>query len=584
MGAQWANTIRSVITNQWYSLTLEPGFTTPMRMTRGVTQGSVLSVALYLFYTRKPPETRADYTRAIVDDITTLTTAENAANDLRAIEGWAEERHFTLAEKKTKLVSKTPWTLTTTTRAIKTIQTTRLLGACLHATATKTCSRNERVIEAYCRTTDLISQAKYKPTIRKAAEHRTYAVARLSLHCLSVCFDPTAQKVQAAGWKLEPKHYGGRGIKGFGTCKSGYGITNIADYTTIQRTRAHLASGSDRPIPTRGITRRKPNPTNAPAFLNALRELLANAPTQTSDCEVATDGGWYANESVGTIGIAIGGRRLGAVIVGRVSSSTQAELAAMLCLATALKMTQIPRERVHWWTDSQTALARQRHEDKEDLYSRALHDEAIPQIQWTKGHADCVTLNQADKATREAYTAGEYHMEMEYCFHYWNEAYIYLHPEGLQCEAPADFVKRILREQREAHVIRAIEALVPRSLAEPKRMRRLGRIPGAADLLQAIIRRTILQQQTRQMCNVRHCTAYATAQHVLLTDDPAHNEGGRTPTDDWKTLHGLLEAYAKKQLAAIAFVCNRLSRQCTEDRAVQRWIAACRLSINQLRS
>ncbi len=577
LGRPWANTIRSVLQGQWYSLTFETGYTPPEQMRRGLTQGSVLSVVLYLLYTRRAPKLRRGvYSKAIVDDITTLTTRTQASEDFAAIKAWATDRHFELAANKTKLVSTKKWTLPGT--KLETTQTARLLGACLHAQNTASCARNAKVVELYHRTTDLIASARYKPTLRKAAEHRTYALSRLSLHCLSRCFDPGAAKIQAAGQMLLPKHYGGRGIGGYNHCTRGYGIAHVGDYTALQRTRAAIACkgrmGST--LPAKGFELRPPHQRPS-ALFNQLCKLLRNALKGESAAllEVATDGGWYPADNMGTIGVAIGGKHAGATLHGKVTSSTQAELAAMLFLATALKHVQPPpTTQIHWVSDSKAAVARQRTGEGDDPVHKILAHPSLPRIKWEKGHATCQSLNLADEATRKARGARKEKADVEFCYAKWGIPFITAYHDGrIQLETTARFVKRLLAEARDAAPLRAIQELIPLDVTEPKRMRKLARTPGAADLLQAVIRRAVLQRNNTRLCCIEGCREKATAEHTLLANDAAHNVDS-TPTYD--TLHRLLTAVANGETTSLNFFCNRLQRHCHSDPHIRRWISALR--------
>ena len=99
-----------------------------------------------------------------------------------------------------------------------------------------------------------------------------------------------------------------------------------------------------------------------------------------------------------------------------------------------------------------------------------------------------------------------------------------------------DRVPAFIRACREASadrsVRKAVKAWTPKEALDPRTLRRLYRLPGALDLLQAIVRRVVFPERTAYYCQVDDCNCRLDSSHVFLADDLAHNQlAGSSPKD-----------------------------------------------------
>ncbi|KAJ9435426.1 hypothetical protein DIPPA_08562 [Diplonema papillatum] len=140
-----------------------------------------------------------------------------------------------------------------------------------------------------------------------------------------------------------------------------------------------------------------------------------------------------------------------------------------------------------------------------------------------------------------------------------------------QLESPIRYVKRVWQYSRTKTATRSIRELASAETTKGSTLRSLEALPGAVDLLQAIIRRAVMPRATRIAC--KRCAALANAQHVLLADDATHNEVSDIrhayPTDP-PQLKGLLADFAKKRRDTIRHVAKRVKVLC-DDPLAARW-------------
>ena len=580
MGSRWAATAQRVLEAQTVSLTFYDGFSTPFRLGKGLLQGSPLSVLLYLLYTAYPPP-GLQTSKAFVDDITTLTTKGRVEHDLQLIESWASDLQLELAWSKTTVISKTIFNFTDNSGNSKvSTASARLLGACVHGNKKiANCEQNASKTERLCRVIDHITSSRYTPTKRKVEQYKCYALPVLSLHSLSKCFDPAEQKIAAACGRLIPSHPRGCGIKHFATSKHGFGRTPVVDYTEAVRTHAHLVSTnyrSEEALPAEGFRRRAPRDGDTPTVIQDIQQQLDTF-SGNRDLVVASDGGYFEDDNTGTIGISINGVKHGAKIRGKVLSSTHAELAAAITLATALKGST-HRFRVVWWCDSRNAIARQTAKDPMDPASCVLGAPGMPLMSWAKGHSKNVHINAADEAATQARVLPST-LDVEVCLARHNIPFICFSEKVVvtQLSSPMHFIRQVKAMNREAGIATRIREQCPQECTKRQNLRRLMYIPGCCDIMQAIARRAVLQRSTKAKCAIPQCDGLATAEHVLLCNSPAHRRALSRFADIEKvypsppTVHTVLRDFAMRRPPTLMMVCERMKVQEADDVRMSEW-------------
>ena len=472
MGAKWAASIKRVVEAQSVTITFYEGFSAPLRLGRGLLQGSALSVLLYLLYTSRPPP-GLESSRAYVDDITSLSTRGNVERDLNTVRKWAVNLQMDLAWEKTTVIARSTFSLVDHTGRTKTSTTSsRLLGACVHGNKnTKPCIQNSTKIERFCRVLDLITSSRYTPTKRKVEQYKCYALPTLSLHALSKCFDPKDAKLNAACGRLIPKHPHGKGIQHFATSPHGYGRTPIVDYTEAVRTYAHLVTTKytkEEDLPAKGFTRRSPHKGEVP-MIHLMRQQLLSIPAN-SDLVVATDGGYREADNTGTIGLCIAGVPYGAKVKGKCLSSTHAELAAAVAMASVLKDLCCRFTSVVWWCDSRNAIAQQATSNPHNPASWVLNRPGTPQISWAKGHAANAHINAADAAATDARNAaGVVNVEMCLAMHEVPFICVSADADVVQLTTPMQFVSQVKSLIRESMIIAKIREQCPAECTDRKK-------------------------------------------------------------------------------------------------------------------
>eukprot|EP01061_Rhynchopus_euleeides_P001010 TRINITY_DN10716_c0_g3_i1.p1 TRINITY_DN10716_c0_g3~~TRINITY_DN10716_c0_g3_i1.p1 ORF type:complete len:580 (+),score=-51.78 TRINITY_DN10716_c0_g3_i1:236-1741(+) len=466
-----------------------------------------------------------------------------------------------------------------------TVKEARLLGACLHADTTKRgvwgCFRNARKIEAFVRVVDHIGGSRYTPTRRKGELYKIYALPTLAYHALSACFNPNEAKIVQACQRLVPKHPHGRGLGGFASSPLGFGVLPVKDYTDAQRTRAYIAANQftgKEDLPSNGFGRRRPDTTRIP---HVCRQILHHLTTLRPDTEVivGTDGGYTDGNHVGTIGFSVNGEGYGARLRGITLSSTHAEVAAAIVMATLLREGGISPQRVRWWCDSKNAIQRQEKAKLGDPAGEILGFGGLPAITWDKGHATNRAINVADAACTAARSdTTPFDLEWVYTANATPYLCYSYDVDTVQLEDPHAYIRSVRCHIRDDPLRREIRKLVPAVCTTRRIVRRLMYIPGACDILQAISRRVILQFGSKRECRVEGCTRHATAEHTLLVNDPRHSGaygrwGDRAipyPTES-PTLERILTDFARGIFPTMLYCCERIGYQEDDDHALGEW-------------
>ncbi|KAJ9453331.1 hypothetical protein DIPPA_03048 [Diplonema papillatum] len=479
-GDEWARSIEAVIESQWYTLTSNEGFAPPMALRRGLLQGSPLSTA-------DPPD--LTQCKAYVDDLTSLATVKSVPVQVQVLNDWMTSRGFKLARRKLVVVASrvskipVPGLGTVTTRL-----STRLLGGCLHGDNDHaSCARNRKRVERFSRVCAMISQSYYCSTRGKSELYRSYALPTLAIQAVSKCFDPTHPKLQAAYTKLIPKHHGSNGISGYPACSFGYGMTPIKDFAEQQKVRAYLAAHPDLTegrIPATGFELRPPRRVRKPYVITWTERALREAEASGDVVRVATDGSYLEKEGRGAVGICVNGKAYGAKIHGRISSSTQAELCAMMVLATAVKEVK-PHAMAKPRSDSMSAIARLRSPRKGDPVAMVLC--TLPDVQWARGHSDNDDINAADAAANAAYeNSGTFNVE--WCYRKANVARLCQrwqeddteddNGDLVQLEENGLFVRRNRTDSRDTAVRKRLSSDVPPRCLSAQALRTLRNAAG----------------------------------------------------------------------------------------------------------
>ncbi|KAJ9456194.1 hypothetical protein DIPPA_11831 [Diplonema papillatum] len=140
-----------------------------------------------------------------------------------------------------------------------------------------------------------------------------------------------------------------------------------------------------------------------------------------------------------------------------------------------------------------------------------------------------------------------------------------------QLEGPAEYARRVCQYGRAKTATRAIRQMATGKTTGGSTLRALETVPGAVDLLLAIVRRSILPKGTRVQC--RRCCELATAEHVLLADDDTHNEVSdirSATTRRPPVVKELLQDFALKHGPAVLHVARRVKALC-DDPLAARW-------------
>jgi hypothetical protein len=615
-GQRWANTIQQVLASQALSFAAHNGFSDPVYMGRGLTQGSSLSVLLFLLYTSDGPALpNVLFSRAYVDDITIVLRREHIQATWGVLLKWVQDKGLALAPSKISLVAKSPYKATlplgTTSVTVSSKQSGRLLGACLHATKTKWCPRNAFIVENCCRVTDAIRAGIYIPTRKKALYFKRYALPKLAIQALSrCCTSETSSKLNVARLSLVPRHTGnGVAPSHFSASSRGYNLPALSTYIDVRKSHARIAArgfdGTD-DLPATGF---KVQHTKPKRYIPAIiRKVVKDVQSAVASGAViaATDGGYDPQTDIGSIGISINGKRTGMAIDMKCSSSTQPEIVAQMTLCVATKLAGGVPTGVNWtgFTDSQASLARYKRRHEGDPVRTVLSSSTCPMPQWARGHADNDAINDADAGAteaRETTLSCKTCQEEKKCVRCprISVATIYsiagvhsycVHQSGaIQMDTLPQFMKATIQGSADAAVRKKLKGWAPAAAMDGKLLGRLSRIPGAVDLLQAFVRRAIHPLGTTEMCPVAGCNHPLTVEHILLAGDTNHLKHIGLPPNECDThtlfprpLRGrpnkiltasakhIMEAYAHGDREVMQLVASRV-RSLTTDPLAKRW-------------
>ncbi|KAJ9454303.1 hypothetical protein DIPPA_07934 [Diplonema papillatum] len=295
----------------------------------------------------------------------------------------------------------------------------------------------------------------------------------------------------------------------------------------------------------------------------------------TATLVVASDGGFLEEEARGSAGVSVGQTVVGCAVVGTVTSSTEAELCAVLVLATALRRCGVPPSAVEWRCDSQAAIKRAQRSVEDDPVARIVSPYGQC-MQWHRGHAGDQYVDRADGAASEALLTGGPLLDVERIYVEGGIPTVCVHEREafLQLDAPTRFVKRAVQHMESRGVLRKIREIASHTATKGSTLQALERVPGAVDLFQAIVRRAVMPNRTRVQC--RLCQRAATAQHVLMENDTIHNAASsvlEAYPQGLPSFKGLMEDFALRRPPALKFVAERV-KSTYDDPLTNRWTAA----------
>ncbi|KAJ9457782.1 hypothetical protein DIPPA_34780 [Diplonema papillatum] len=262
-------------------------------------------------------------------------------------------------------------------------------------------------------------------------------------------------------------------------------------------------------------------------------------------------------------------------MAGSVTSSTEAELCAMLVLAAALCRCDVPPRAVEWRCDSQAAITRAQRNADDDPVARIVGPFGQC-MRWHRGHAGDVYIDRADEAASEALLTRDPLLDVELVYREGGIPTLCVHErEALpQLDTPVGFVKRAATYMESRGVLKKIREVASHTATKGATLQALERVPGAVDLFQAIVRRAVMPNRTRVSC--RLCQHAATAQHVLLEDDPVHNAASsalEAYPQGLPSVKDVMEDFALRRPPALKFVAERV-KSTYDDPLTNRWTAA----------
>ncbi|KAJ9452142.1 putative RNA-directed DNA polymerase from transposon BS [Diplonema papillatum] len=585
-GDEWANSVKSILGSQWFTLTTNKGYTQPMAPRRGLLQGSPLSVILYLYYTADPPA--IEQCKAYIDDLTSHATIDSVPAQIKTLNDWMARKGMKMARRKLVVVATRVCKLSVPGHGeVTTRLSSRLLGGCLHGDKDHaTCTRNRAKMERFSRVCALVAQSYFCSTRGKCDRYRSHALPTLAVQAIAKCFDPSHPKLLAAYNKLIPKHRGSKGIANYPACTFGYGMTPVKDFAEQQRARAYMAAhphATEGRIPATGFELGPPRRGRKPYIVTWTEKALRKAEAEGGEIKVATDGSYHEREGRGSVGVYVNGTAYGAKIQGRISSSTDAELCALMVLATALDAVQ-PQATVTLRSDSQSAIARTRNPRKGDPVAAVLRN--IPVVQWARGHRDNADINAADEAATNAHQSIR-SFDIEWCYSVAKVTRLCRRrrqqPDDndeandlVQLEESGRFLRRSRNCSRDMAVRDRLTNEVPPRCLSTQTLRALRKLHGATDLLQALVRRTIMPFRTSEACAVVGCVERGSAKHVLTANDELHVRS-YGPEADLARIYGqcnvtywqIMDDFAARNATVMKSVCERISYQEPSGKAAE---------------
>ncbi|KAJ9468621.1 hypothetical protein DIPPA_19273 [Diplonema papillatum] len=254
-----------------------------------------------------------------------------------------------------------------------------------------------------------------------------------------------------------------------------------------------------------------------------------------------------------------------------------------MVLATALDAVQ-PQATVTLRSDSQSAIARTRNPRKGDPVAAVLRN--IPVVQWARGHRDNADINAADEAATNAHQSIR-SFDIEWCYSVAKVTRLCRRrrqqPDDndeandlVQLEESGRFLRRSRNCSRDMAVRDRLTNEVPPRCLSTQTLRALRKLHGATDLLQALVRRTIMPFRTSEACAVVGCVERGSAKHVLTANDELHVRS-YGPEADLARIYGqcnvtywqIMDDFAARNATVMKSVCERISYQEPSGKAAE---------------
>jgi len=111
---------------------------------------------------------------------------------------------------------------------------------------------------------------------------------------------------------------------------------------------------------------------------------------------------------------------------------------------------------------------------------------------------------------------------------------------------------------------------------DSRTMSKLAKIPGALDLLQAIMRGAILPWANKTVCSVPGCRQTLTLQHALMVNDRNHRDffgiaGDLNKIPTPRTVKTIMKQFAQQHFTTMIFLATRTKKLLADDPNVKDW-------------
>ena len=394
---------------------------------------------------------------------------------------------------------------------------------------------------------------------------------------MSECFVGTDNRLVIARRRILPHFWTGKGLNHFSHSRHGYRLPALHEFELLQKTRALTATRGPLPLgplphPDFEVVRLEPlEPEQDHSYtFYSLVDALMKAPPGTL---TATDGGFDLRWCRGSIGVCVDEQAFGFRIQGDVHSSTQAEVVGLLTLSAANKMAKTlatTRPDHPNFCDSKNALRMVESYRSWDPVVSSLKM-WLPPSTWAKGHSTNEHINRADRAASEALQGRHNAISVRALLCTLGVERVCVHkPTGtVQLDDTISFVKTMCRAKEDRSLISKLLEQAPVEALAKKVRYSLSHVPGAYDILQALVGRVGWQQRTSADCPVQGCGLKATADHCLSVDDLPHqlamsrwgDAGSREVvfgTQPMLCVKDILKAYAAGSPEVLVYVGIRL--------------------------
>ena len=202
---------------------------------------------------------------------------------------------------------------------------------------------------------------------------------------------------------------------------------------------------------------------------------------------------------------------------------------------------------------------------------------------WAKGHAGNRHINAADLASTLA-RSGSATLDVDYCLLQGGVEWTCGHAfDAVQLDTPLGHIAQVTKCARDVSLRCKVREQAPQECTNTRALRRLMYVPGACDILQALVRRAVLPVGTKELCVVHGCGERATAAHVLLCNSSAHKATMSRHADGEvvfgsvpPSLPRLLRDFVAREPAVLLYVAERLLLQEVEDTVLRGWCFALR--------